>query len=169
MLISYKAAFHLIDRFYVRKSLNGFIIDCAAYFEEALEKAKELEDYSFLNSLVTQRETLDKEFTIFFNYKNLLPTVLNKDEDLNIAAFAFLCVDCIDIPSAEFRDVVIAQATNQGLDSNKIIKQFDSYVANVKENYRLVEDKIGRNELCPCGKKGLDGKPLKYKNCHGKK
>ena len=25
-----------------------------------------------------------------------------------------------------------------------------------------------RNAPCPCGKQGPDGKPVKYKNCHGK-
>lgn len=28
-------------------------------------------------------------------------------------------------------------------------------------------DKIGRNDPCPCGKLRVDGKPMKYKKCHG--
>ncbi|MBI2515153.1 preprotein translocase subunit SecA [Candidatus Wolfebacteria bacterium] len=29
-------------------------------------------------------------------------------------------------------------------------------------------DKIGRNDPCPCGAKHPDGRPMKYKKCHGK-
>jgi preprotein translocase subunit SecA len=27
--------------------------------------------------------------------------------------------------------------------------------------------KVGRNDPCPCGAKKEDGRPIKYKNCHG--
>ncbi len=30
------------------------------------------------------------------------------------------------------------------------------------------QDKVGRNDPCPCGKTKSDGTPVKYKNCHGK-
>ncbi|PIR73725.1 MAG: preprotein translocase subunit SecA [Candidatus Moranbacteria bacterium CG10_big_fil_rev_8_21_14_0_10_35_21] len=30
------------------------------------------------------------------------------------------------------------------------------------------EEKTGRNEPCPCGAKHSDGRPMKYKHCHGK-
>ena len=29
-------------------------------------------------------------------------------------------------------------------------------------------DKVGRNDPCPCGAKHEDGRPIKYKHCHGK-
>ena len=29
-------------------------------------------------------------------------------------------------------------------------------------------DKIGRNDPCPCGATKTDGRPVKYKHCHGK-
>jgi preprotein translocase subunit SecA len=29
-------------------------------------------------------------------------------------------------------------------------------------------DKVGRNDPCPCGAKHPDGRPMKYKHCHGK-
>jgi len=28
--------------------------------------------------------------------------------------------------------------------------------------------KVGRNDPCPCGAKAADGRPIKYKNCHGR-
>jgi len=30
------------------------------------------------------------------------------------------------------------------------------------------ENKVGRNDPCPCGAKKEDGTPIKYKHCHGK-
>jgi len=30
------------------------------------------------------------------------------------------------------------------------------------------KDKVGRNDPCPCGAKHPDGRPIKYKHCHGK-
>ena len=30
------------------------------------------------------------------------------------------------------------------------------------------DDKVGRNDPCPCGAKKADGTPIKYKHCHGK-
>ncbi len=38
-----------------------------------------------------------------------------------------------------------------------------------KDNVQPVSKKeIGRNDPCPCGAKHPDGRPIKYKNCHGK-
>lgn len=38
----------------------------------------------------------------------------------------------------------------------------------VKEADRITYAGIGRNDPCPCGAKGNDGKPLKFKFCHGR-
>jgi len=37
-------------------------------------------------------------------------------------------------------------------------------VVQIKKN----ENKVGRNDPCPCGAKKTDGTPIKYKHCHGK-
>jgi len=44
---------------------------------------------------------------------------------------------------------------------NKIVLQLIFTTTTLKEN-RI---KIGRNDKCPCGAKGANGKPLKYKHC----
>ena len=31
-----------------------------------------------------------------------------------------------------------------------------------------LKEKVGRNDPCPCGAKHPDGRPIKYKHCHGK-
>ena len=32
----------------------------------------------------------------------------------------------------------------------------------------VAKAKVGRNDPCPCGAKHPDGRPIKYKKCHGK-
>lgn len=39
----------------------------------------------------------------------------------------------------------------------------------VKEANRLLFQGVGRNDPCPCGQVDAGGKPIKFKNCHGKK
>lgn len=38
----------------------------------------------------------------------------------------------------------------------------------VKEANRIQFAGVGRNDPCPCGEKHKDGKPMKFKHCHGK-
>ena len=43
---------------------------------------------------------------------------------------------------------------------------------NSPQNYearpRNIKKKVGRNDPCPCGAKHPDGRPVKYKHCHGR-
>ncbi len=39
---------------------------------------------------------------------------------------------------------------------------------NLKPNNLTPKQKVGRNDPCPCGAKYSDGRPIKYKNCHGR-
>ncbi|PLX25526.1 preprotein translocase subunit SecA [Candidatus Parcubacteria bacterium] len=54
---------------------------------------------------------------------------------------------------------------------------FNKQVKNREDSGKALEtskprddegNKVGRNDPCPCGAKKPDGKPIKYKNCHGK-
>lgn len=38
----------------------------------------------------------------------------------------------------------------------------------VQEGNRLLFAGVGRNDACPCGAKQPDGRPVKFKNCHGR-
>jgi len=62
-----------------------------------------------------------------------------------------------------------------------LLKNFESGLANTIFKVKLEEkpiaqnqtvkgtgDKVGRNDPCPCGAKHSDGRPIKYKHCHGK-
>ncbi len=39
---------------------------------------------------------------------------------------------------------------------------------NQNQNLSASGDKVGRNDPCPCGAKNENGRPMKYKHCHGK-
>ena len=43
-------------------------------------------------------------------------------------------------------------------------------ISNEMSNVKIENShqKVGRNEPCPCGAKKEDGRPIKYKKCHGK-
>lgn len=163
MKISYRAAYQLIDRFYTRKSLETIIEDCSSYFSDSLTTANSLEDYVYLSVMDRDRSSLSKDFIVFFNYKNFYPTVLKANEDLSIEAFAVLCIDCNDIPKEEFIEVVHSQALGAFKDTEaiEIVNRFNQLTDKIKQRYRFVEEKIGRNEYCPCGSK------IKFKKCHG--
>jgi len=43
-----------------------------------------------------------------------------------------------------------------------------SSVPRASTSHNRKSEKVGRNDPCPCGAKKPDGRPLKYKHCHGK-
>ena len=61
-------------------------------------------------------------------------------------------------------------------EQKKGYQPFQKQVANRAAQNPAVSNKptdttgkrIGRNDSCYCGAKKADGKPIKYKNCHGK-
>ena len=69
---------------------------------------------------------------------------------------------------------------NEGHQSfHEMIDLFEEKLSEIVFKLKLVEsvptkkvefqrNKVGRNEPCPCGAKKEDGKPVKYKHCHGK-
>jgi uncharacterized protein YecA (UPF0149 family) len=40
--------------------------------------------------------------------------------------------------------------------------------SEVKKMPIINTNKVGRNDPCPCGAKHADGRPIKFKHCHGK-
>lgn len=41
-------------------------------------------------------------------------------------------------------------------------------VVRPQKQNQQISGKVGRNDPCPCGAKHPDGRPIKYKHCHGK-
>ena len=56
MLIPYSAFYALITRYLVPKSLIGIIKDCYSSFDESIETATRIEDYHYLNNMVSKKE-----------------------------------------------------------------------------------------------------------------
>ncbi|MFA6159694.1 MAG: hypothetical protein WC678_01205 [Parcubacteria group bacterium] len=65
---------------------------------------------------------------------------------------------------ASFRDNQITNI-NQNITVNQV---FDKFYQENKVIVNINESKIGRNDPCFCGAKHEDGRPVKFKKCHGK-
>ncbi len=163
MKIPYNSFHELITDYLVHKSLSGIIKDCYNSFDSSIETAKRIEDYLYLDSMITKRELYESKYNFFWDYKNEHPTVIEKNVDLTIDALVIFSFDFYHlIPKSRFTDLIHSIATDRlNIDSSKYLKRFDN-LYQLRENlYKLEFEKIGRNEPCPCGSL------KKYKNCHG--
>jgi len=61
----------------------------------------------------------------------------------------------------EINDSIVNILLGAEIQKNPVPQQRISEVKSVK-------NKVGRNDPCPCGAKHSDGRPIKYKKCHGK-
>jgi peptide deformylase len=50
--------------------------------------------------------------------------------------------------------------------NNRVIIDYGIFDYEIVNN-QIIKNNIGRNDPCPCGKKDINGKPLKYKKCCG--
>lgn len=127
MKIPHKAAYHLLDRFYARRSFNGFIQSDISLdiFNAALIFAQQKEDYKFLASAVTQREEFDRDYCFFTGPGLENPIILKKDQDLTVIEFAILYKNC-GIHISAFVETVNSIAENERLDAEKIVNYFKS-------------------------------------------
>jgi len=164
LLVPYTALYALISRYIAPKSLIGIIKDCYSSFDESIETATKIEDYHYLNNMVTKKDENEAKYDFFWDYKNSLPTVIEKKVNMPIDALVSFSFDYQStIPKKEFTDLIHAVATDRlYIDSTKYIERFNDLYDQRINLYRLEHDKIKRNESCPCG----SGK--KYKLCHGK-
>lgn len=52
--------------------------------------------------------------------------------------------------------------------AKKVQSSGGNSIEEKKQSPIVNDDKVGRNDPCPCGAKHSDGRPMKYKHCHGK-
>ena len=134
MLISHKAAYHLLGRFYVRRSLKELIKKDIPpnTFESAKVFAYANEDYHFLEVMVENIDDYDKNWAIFYDQSGKPPYILQNKKGLTLVDFALLCCGCDEVHEQEFIDVVEAQASGMEfadeLNTKKMIKQFKGYL-----------------------------------------
>lgn len=62
---------------------------------------------------------------------------------------------------------IIESATVQSLFKAEIKKE-PIPTGSPVASFPKTKEKPGRNDPCPCGAKHPDGRPIKYKHCHGK-
>ncbi len=134
MIISYKSVYFLLDRFFLRKSLDSVLRDYSAdIFDAAKLFAETEQDYDYLNVMVNKREYFNQDYILFYQPLKNLPITLKKDSDLTILEFAILFCKC-DIDISEFRNIVEAQAEGNGVSSQEQISLFNTYVELIQEH-----------------------------------
>ncbi len=70
----------------------------------------------------------------------------------------------INIENEIIERILKVNVPKTATDRNRIIIR-----RNIQPERKNIQKKnVGRNDPCPCGAKKEDGKPLKYKHCHGK-
>ncbi len=163
MLIPYKALYTFLEKYYTPKSLMGVIDDCYQSFDESIETAKRIEDYRYLHNMITEKETNQKKYCFFWDYKHTLPTVLLRDQDVSVDVLSKIAFDNKkSIPTKDFIALIEQIGESHQINTILPIKRFNGLLADREIKYRLMHEKIQRNEDCPCG----SGKKFKY--CHGK-
>lgn len=132
LTINYKAAYNLLEPFYQRRSLHQIVFGYDTpenIFEASKVAAMALEDYDYLDVMVSKREDLDKKFSLFIDgidYENL-PIVLEKDKDLNLLEFVIVSLKCNNkIDPKLFHSVIESQAESKQKDARLCIELFDS-------------------------------------------
>jgi preprotein translocase subunit SecA len=58
--------------------------------------------------------------------------------------------------------------SKQKIVSKNINPLNEKQLSNPSAQPFLINKKVGRNDPCPCGAKDKNGRPIKYKHCHGK-
>jgi preprotein translocase subunit SecA len=58
--------------------------------------------------------------------------------------------------------------SKQKIVSKNINPLSEKQLSNPSQQPFLINKKVGRNDPCPCGAKDKNGRPIKYKRCHGR-
>lgn len=108
---------------------------------------------------------------VSFNLAN--PVILDK-----LGPFINKNEGCLSIPGKTFDtqryneifvkdDLHPAGLIITGLESVVVQHETDHLCGMLVKDRAIGKNKVRRNDSCPCGKK-IDGKPIKYKKCHGR-
>lgn len=143
MVISYRAVYSLLDKFYIRRSLQGFINDYigADIFNSSILFAHELEDYQYLDVMVTKREYISNKY-VFFVRDAELPLVIETEKDFSLYEFALLCQKANCIHLEEFKGVVHDIALRLGLNPDDKMKELEGLVQEITK--QTIDKKKGK-------------------------
>lgn len=95
MVISYRAVYTLLETSYIRCSLEGYINDYIHkdIFKSSLLLAKAIEDYEYLDVMVTKKDTISKEFVMFVRGGEL-PLTLEVNKSFSMLELSILYTKC---------------------------------------------------------------------------
>lgn len=134
MLISFKAVYHLLSNFLVRRSLTEYLEAIPKdYLDEFNELAHKDEYYTGLSVIYEKRDLLDDKYCLFLS-KDLsnrdLVTVILKDQDVEISTFALLYLSlrhCIHV--SHFHTILEAKCDHEKIDAESCCQFFDDCVS----------------------------------------
>jgi len=112
MSISYKSVYHLLDTYYLRRSLNG-LINSSSIFSASTTFASLNEDYAFLEVMIEKRDYYNDNYVFFVSNKpSDAPIVLAANKDLNVIELAILAIKTKGvIPVRLFRELIVSLST----------------------------------------------------------
>lgn len=131
MFISYKAVYHLLEDYFLRRSLNQLFSTKKdeQIFESSKVIAMALEDYSYLDIMVNKKDLLDQKYCLFIreNEKDNFPLILEKNKKINIVELAIISRKCPFIPEQKFYDIIESTSLNNHTSSKQTKEAFDSF------------------------------------------
>lgn len=161
MQIPYKSFYRLVEKHFIRRSIKWIIEECGDNYRLAQEFALNSKTYKFLE-VFSRTEEWDKIFAFFINPRNKSIYQIRINKSQTIRDLSKFSVENPSIHKQEFIDLIEAVfKDNNGTDPQVYYDEFYDWVDKFINSRRLINEKIGRNEECPCG----SGK--KYKYCHG--
>lgn len=123
--ISFKATYTLLDRFYTRRSASSYIQNIPGnIFEASKAFAHAIEDYDYLDVVVTNRLMLDEKYILFMDENHHMPITFKNRNNLTLLEFAILARKCFSIHKKEFEAVIEATCEDCGADTQKCITHF---------------------------------------------
>ena len=127
--ISYKALYLLFERYYLNRSLEGYINDYIPpdVFQSSILMAHTLEDYLYLQTMVTDKSRLSNEYAIFVK-DGELPLTIKRNSNVSLFQFAVLQTQSI-IPIEEFIQVIESICDGRKIDSDSEVLHFRKCVS----------------------------------------
>lgn len=101
------------------------------------------------------------------------PVLVDRDHALLVKGEGCLSLPGVSVDTWRFDEIFVKCDRNPaglvatGLEAVAIQHEMD-HLDGILMVDRAKKNSVGRNDPCPCGAKNPDGKPLKFKRCHGK-
>lgn len=101
------------------------------------------------------------------------PVVVDKERSIVVRGEGCLSLPGMSVDTWRFDEVFVKCDANPagfvatGLEAVVVQHEID-HLDGILMTDRSTSIRIGRNDPCPCGAKTPDGKPMKFKRCHGK-